>query len=55
MICVSCRAAGTANSVGDYAIAAMLHEGCTNCYCQHKTGANLYKKQALKNPPTREA
>lgn len=55
MICVPCRAAGTANSAGDYSIAITLHQGCTKCECQHKTGAGWYKKQALKNPPTREA
>jgi hypothetical protein len=44
MICTSCKAAGTANSVGDYSIAIMLHQGCTNCPCQHRTGSGLYKK-----------
>lgn len=45
MICTKCRAAGTANSVGDTAIAVMLHEQCEfrDCCCQHKTG-KLIKK-----------
>lgn len=54
MICVSCRAAGTANSAGDYAIAVVLHQSCTKCECQHKTGEGWYKKGKEK-PPTREA
>jgi hypothetical protein len=54
MICVSCRAAGTANGAGDYAIAVVLHQGCTKCECQHKTGAGWYKTGKEK-PPTREA
>lgn len=45
MICNKCRAAGTANSVGDVSIAVMFHAECeyVDCYCQHKTG-NLIKK-----------
>ena len=40
MICMKCRAAGTANSVNDIAIAVMFHEQCEtiDCCCQHKTG-----------------
>ena len=45
MICVKCRAAGTANSVGDVSIAVMFHAEClyVDCCCQHKTG-NYTKK-----------
>ena len=40
MICVKCMGAGTANKVGDTAIAIMLHQQCeyNDCCCQHKTG-----------------
>ena len=52
MICISCTAAGLANSTGDYAIAIMLHQNCTvGCYCQHKTGEHWLKK-AKEKPPT---
>ncbi len=45
MICTKCRAAGTANSAGDTAIAVMFHAECEykDCCCQHKTG-NYIKK-----------
>ncbi len=47
MICIKCRAAGTANSVGDTQIAVMFHQECesVDCCCQHKTG-NFIKKYA---------
>lgn len=40
MICTRCVAGGTANSVGDVAIAIMFHAECEykDCSCQHKTG-----------------
>jgi hypothetical protein len=40
MICNRCVAGGTANSVGDVAIAIMFHAECEykDCTCQHKTG-----------------
>jgi hypothetical protein len=40
MICTRCVAGGTANSVGDVAIAIMFHAECEykDCTCQHKTG-----------------
>ena len=45
MICVKCRAAGTANSVGDTSIAVMFHAEClyADCCCQHKTGKYVKK------------
>lgn len=44
MICLTCTAAGTANHVGDYSIALVLHQECKGCECQHKTGAGYFKK-----------
>ena len=40
MICTRCVAGGTANSVGDVAIAILFHAECEykDCTCQHKTG-----------------
>ena len=55
MICVSCKAAGTANNAGDYSIAIVLHQSCTKCECQHKTGAGWYKKIDKEKPPTHKA
>jgi hypothetical protein len=45
MICNSCRAGGTANSVGDVAIAIQFHALCEykDCSCQHKTGKYIKK------------
>jgi hypothetical protein len=45
MICNRCVAGGTANSVGDVAIAIMLHAECEykDCPCQHKTGKYVKK------------
>jgi hypothetical protein len=43
MICNRCLAGGTANKVGDVAIAIMFHAECEykDCCCQHKTGAYI--------------
>ena len=45
MICTKCTAGGKANQTGEGVwIVIALHELCTGCECQHKTGAGHYKK-----------
>ena len=43
MICITCVAAGKANTIGDIRSAQILHAQCIEnnieCDCQHKTGA----------------
>jgi hypothetical protein len=44
MICTKCIAGGVANQMGETYIAISLHDQCTKCECQHKTGEGHYKK-----------
>ena len=44
MICEKCTAGGAANKMKETYIAIMLHEQCTGCVCQHKTGEGWHKK-----------
>ena len=52
MVCVKCKAAGTANSTGDTAIAIGLHAECNDkgCVCQHKTGPGWFVRPGEKAP-----
>lgn len=43
MICTKCSAAGNANKSGDIYIAIGLHDQCSGCECQHKTGTGYFK------------
>ena len=45
MMCRKCIAGGTANAVGDYGTAHLLHANCEykDCPCQHKVGAGWVK------------
>lgn len=44
MICEKCTSGGKANQMGETYIAIGLHQHCTGCECQHKTGEGWYKK-----------
>ena len=43
MICDKCRAGGMANKFGETYLAIGLHDQCTGCVCQHKTGEGWHK------------
>ncbi len=43
MICDKCRAGGMANKFGEIYLAIGLHDQCTGCVCQHKTGSGWHK------------
>ena len=44
MICTTCTAGATANTVGDTTVSAILHGQCKGCECQHKTGEGWFKQ-----------
>ena len=50
MICDKCRAGGMANKFGEIYLAIGLHDQCTGCFCQHKTGEGWHKKGHKKAP-----
>lgn len=47
MICTSCKEAGDLNALGQYGSAVVAHTRCTNCECQHATGAQWTAKDGV--------
>lgn len=46
MICTKCIAGGVANQIQETYMSISLHDQCTGCDCQHKTGTGWIKKKA---------